>query len=638
MPLSMRDIVVMALNIGMDCTEASFPGRTLSMQGNAGILTTSQHPILGPLLHFTPGARVAHGIVDTGEIAIPWLHRLWDTCPVGGGYFTLPQRRNVEKTAGVWIHRIRSSAPIKNDLGRKASRRAWAKADESIGRKKVVVDDELNGTSPVVEPAKIPLSDRKGFHDGNWVLRKQQPRNSVPPPPAVYVHVKGLNSVETQQEQTQGHQARVSDACPSEQISFQETNFVSEKPYQAKVEDMKSAEDEIVDNQDLPTKPANKTHVGSNSYPNEETPRRNNVMKASTDPLENMRRETVRRQMERNAEAAKIADDEVTIKKAKESGKKAELETTPLLLEWQPKPTMPLTEEEEDALAREKERQKQRKLRNERDEERQTRNEENYRVPFAYGRVNWFWLSQTDILPGYWATPWRRFEALDPAVCSGAETIVINALSGFTDSNSLRYVNHWKGFEGPAMEWVTQGGSSFPGYALNARGGVVCSGDYPVVKVDVFEDLIPAIELYRSYEYQVKRNRRMDTKTCQKELLELMRLDAWLSLCGRTDEIQHGRNNLIKQTPAMVQLVLAEFEYDFLRLDQSDHEGGLQVNQALAANVMDFLLDEELSGAEQMYILIAILRTVKVGMCIIDGPDTGMLEGILREDIQVHMV
>lgn len=55
-------------------------------------------------------------------------------------------------------------------------------------------------------------------------------------------------------------------------------------------------------------------------------------------------------------------------------------------------------------------------------------------------------------------------------------------------------------------------------------------------------------------------------------------------------------------------------------------------------NVMDFLLDEELSGAEQMYILVAVLRAAKVGLSILEGADTRALEGILREDILVHMV
>ncbi|EHK99338.1 hypothetical protein M7I_4804 [Glarea lozoyensis 74030] len=356
------------------------------------------------------------------------------------------------------------------------------------------------------------------------------------------------------------------------------------------------------------------------------------------DPQETLRREIVQKQMERNAKAAKVADDEVMVDEINQSGRTTKAESERLLLEWGVKQTKPLTEEELKAIEREKERQKQRKAREQRDEERQKRNEENYNVDYAYGRVNWFWLSQTDIVPGYWATPWRNFQALTPDVCSGAEIIILNALSGFTDSNSLRYVDHWKGLDEPAMNWVLHGRPTFPGYALNARGGVVCSGDYPAVKVDVFKDMIPALELYKSYDYQIRRDRRMTTRSCQKELLELMRLDAWLSLCGRTDEIQHGRNDLIKQTPAMVQLVLGEFEYDFMQLDRSDHEGGMQVNQALAANVMDFLLDEELSGAEQLYVLVALLRTVKVGLGVVEGPDTGLLEGILREDIQVHMV
>jgi hypothetical protein len=150
--------------------------------------------------------------------------------------------------------------------------------------------------------------------------------------------------------------------------------------------------------------------------------------------------------------------------------------------------------------------------------------------------------------------------------------------------------------------------------------------------------MIPALELYSSYNYQVAHRRRSDTRTCQVELLELIRLDAWLSICGRTDEILYGRNDLIKQTPAMVELLMMEFSVDFLNLDQSDLEGGMQVNQELAANVMDFLLDEELSGAEQIYILVATLRAVKVALSILEGPDTRMLQEILREDVQVHMV
>ena len=67
-------------------------------------------------------------------------------------------------------------------------------------------------------------------------------------------------------------------------------------------------------------------------------------------------------------------------------------------------------------------------------------------------------------------------------------------------------------------------------------------------------------------------------------------------------------------------------------------EGGLQDIQGLAANVMDFLTDEELTEAEQLYVLVALLRGVKVAQCVLAGSDTAALENILRKDVQAHLV
>ena len=356
-----------------------------------------------------------------------------------------------------------------------------------------------------------------------------------------------------------------------------------------------------------------------------------------------------KRQAERNERAAKIAKDEEMVDTLEKTGR-TQTVSGMRLLEWrkdvadgpsdfledpESSKEKTITPEEQEALDREAKRKKERE---ERDRQRHLRNDERNRAAATYGRINWFWLSQTDIIPGFWATPWRSFEGVDEQICLGAIKIILNALLGFTDNNSLRYVMDWRGSRGPAMSWMLDGKASWPGYVHNARSGVVCDGIFPAVKIDVFKDMIPALELYSSYNYQVAHRRRSDTRTCQVELLELIRLDAWLSICGRTDEILYGRNDLIKQTPAMVELLMMEFSIDFLNLDQSDLEGGMQVNQELAANVMDFLLDEELSGAEQIYILVATLRAVKVALSILEGPETRMLQEILREDVQVHMV
>lgn len=647
MPLSLRDVVVMALSVGMQCTEASFTARSISMQGTAGILATSQHPVLGPLLHFTPGdMSVLHGIVGTGMISILWLTRTWDICCVGDTQFDNRERRNVEKTTGVWIHRIRSSAPTSRDLASAPNEQELEDIVKKMERRKDVVEEEeckpADPTAAVV--VHLPLPQRKAFHDGTWELRMDA---LLPISLPISPHINIIETTNIGQTAVPDPAAiNLGDHITQENSTEAKLNVPKEKkPYQATVEDERNSKSQVhLPFTDQATgKPATNTNLYTIAGPSD-----NEKITPSDDPLEKMRREAVQRQTERNARAAKIADDEIMVKKLEKAGRVSNVVAGQLLLEWRPNTAAresdteattfeakPLTPEEEEALDREEKRKKERK---QRDDARHARNDEQGRVIARYGRVNWFWLSQTDIIPGFWATPWRNFSSLDSLTCSGAVTIILNALRGFTDSNSLRYVNSWKGLGPPAMVWVLDGRSTFPAYAHNARSGVVCSGDYPSVKVDVFKEMIPAIELLSSYEYQIKRDRRMTTGSCQSELLELMKLDAWLSICGRTDEIVHGRNDLIKQTPAMVQLLMDEFDYDFVNLDQSDQEGGLQVNQELAANVMDFLLDEELSGAEQMYILVATLRTMKVGQCILDGPDTRMLQDILREDVQVHMV
>lgn len=230
----------------------------------------------------------------------------------------------------------------------------------------------------------------------------------------------------------------------------------------------------------------------------------------------------------------------------------------------------PLTAGEQEALDRETQRKKDREAR---DEQRRIRNQKDHSATGFYGKVNWFWICQSDIIPGFWATPWQSVDALDDRTCLGAVNIVLNALLGFTDGESLRYINVWR--DDSATNWMLDGNTTFPAYAYNARGGVVCDGVYPAVKIDVFKEPVPALELYSSYNYQTGRRQRFNTRTCQDEIIELMKLDAWLSICGRTDEILHGRNDLIKQTPAMVELVFGEFSVDFINLDQSDTEGGM---------------------------------------------------------------
>lgn len=79
MPVSLQDVVIMAFTAGLDCSEASFLRKTLSMHGDAGSITTSQYPILGPLIHFTPQSESVKGLVP-GNWSL-WRGRLRGLVP-----------------------------------------------------------------------------------------------------------------------------------------------------------------------------------------------------------------------------------------------------------------------------------------------------------------------------------------------------------------------------------------------------------------------------------------------------------------------------------------------------------------------------------------------------------------------------
>ena len=105
MQLSMRDVVTVAIMAGMECTDVSFQHQTLSMQGTAGTITSSRHPVLGSLLHFAAKQpRERHGFrVDGGKISTQWMSRMWDTVTVAGLQYDLRDRRYFEEDEGSWI-------------------------------------------------------------------------------------------------------------------------------------------------------------------------------------------------------------------------------------------------------------------------------------------------------------------------------------------------------------------------------------------------------------------------------------------------------------------------------------------------------------------------------------------------------
>jgi len=75
------------------------------MQGSSGTITSSRHPVLGPLIHFAPnqpfethGIQAKHGTLDPN-----WLARMSDTMVVAGIRYDQRDRRHYEEDEGSWI-------------------------------------------------------------------------------------------------------------------------------------------------------------------------------------------------------------------------------------------------------------------------------------------------------------------------------------------------------------------------------------------------------------------------------------------------------------------------------------------------------------------------------------------------------
>ena len=249
----------------------------------------------------------------------------------------------------------------------------------------------------------------------------------------------------------------------------------------------------------------------------------------------------------------------------------------------------------------------------------------------SLGQINWFWICQADLIPGFVATPWKKL--FPEAVCIGAISVLLNVLENFTNSSNCRYVES----QDRCTSWIDTGKSSFPGYAHNASGGVVASGIYEDATFACLSRHVPPIELLYSYNHQVDRAYYQSNIHVKDSLGELVGLDSWLSFCSRLPEISDGPSNLLRVLPSLIQRTMTDFDLEFSSLDRTSRDGGLRIIQTIADSLLQSFRDQNLTMAEQLFTIVAIIRTVKFGLCIARGIDTSQLRDILIHDVQVHM-
>lgn len=266
------------------------------------------------------------------------------------------------------------------------------------------------------------------------------------------------------------------------------------------------------------------------------------------------------------------------------------------------------------------------------------------------GEMNWFWACQIDVIPGYLATPWTS--AFSTQVCIGAITVAIEAIGILTDFTQPIYLDlpyHPRG-----LHWMSNGLCTFPPYGISANHhhGTVISGAYSTKHFPGFREPLFQIELLRHYGYQVDRNQHSDAADLRARLTELMALDSWLSYCGRQPEIcgrgpgqdfmvpAAGAGDLLYTMPTLVQRTMKGFTLEFTNLERTAIDGGQQIVQQIANNLLDTLgwRVEGLTPTEKLFTLVTILRAAKMALCIAQGTDTLILRDILLNDVQVHLI
>jgi len=208
MQVSMRDIVIIALMAGMRCTDASFERKSISMDGEAGAITSSWHPMLGSIIHFSP--RNSHRPVGirlrSGKIDPAWMARTWGVVTVAGRRYDARDRKTFEAYEGhSWVassrgrsmvkasnsksfrslspvrsFRLRSISPTQTLRRRKLSSRKRGNSSSNGGQHSSVPDiSNPNGEEGLRRALKVPERSAKGERE---IVSRLSPDNCVVDP------------------------------------------------------------------------------------------------------------------------------------------------------------------------------------------------------------------------------------------------------------------------------------------------------------------------------------------------------------------------------------------------------------------------------------------------------------------------
>jgi hypothetical protein len=239
-----------------------------------------------------------------------------------------------------------------------------------------------------------------------------------------------------------------------------------------------------------------------------------------------------------------------------------------------------------------------------------------------------------NVFHGFWATPWLPVLGNYPETLHTwclTQSVIIDALSRLTEITYGQYADNHR-------EWLAEGKSTWPPYAINSKNGVVVGGNYQGTNFEMFSHPLPAIKLLHNEHHQHKLELEYSTTSIIERQVELTYLDSWLSLCGRLPEIDFGPAGIIESAPLRIDEVIYVLAPDLVTLHFSANVGGSQDIAKVADKLISTIENWGMGKAEQVFFYVGLLRTIKVAICILMGPSTSRVMSVLESETPVFLV
>lgn len=176
------------------------------MQWDCGSITTSQHPILGALIHFTPrNSTREHGLrTRSGSIDTLWVCRTWDNLSVADKIYNWRHRGFVEDLENDWGRKW-SRAPVKylpiEEEGWKKSAYAFKGEDLPQPILRPSMPRPRSSQGDKVETQQFDHLDDipRGLYDGEWTFGAHPTRVGPSSDPALVTYsMPGASSLDSE--------------------------------------------------------------------------------------------------------------------------------------------------------------------------------------------------------------------------------------------------------------------------------------------------------------------------------------------------------------------------------------------------------------------------------------------------------